>query len=190
MGYGLFVVEVELFEIGLGGSSMRLSVFSLVLALFGDALECLDRLRGNGVIADEFVDVTRISAQVSPSEDLFAAFPALNAEMKGLVKKEGLFVTFCSKGGYLGVFTLLVGQQLGLAFFINTLNDQLVLKILASSSDAGGGVFEDEFGISLGGEWSNEIKLALRQFYHGFLIVAAKKELANCEFDVRDTLVG
>jgi len=53
------------------------------------------------------------------------------------------------------------------------------LEILAGSSDAGSGILEDELRVALGRQRSNEIQLALGEFYHRLLAVIAKKELAH-----------
>ena len=61
MWYGLFVVEIELFEVGFASGGVRLSIFPLVLALLRDALKGLDGGGRNGAIANELVEITSVT---------------------------------------------------------------------------------------------------------------------------------
>lgn len=43
------------------------------------------------------------------------------------------------------------------------------MEVLVGAADADGGVFEDEFGVALGREGSDEVELALGEFDQAFL---------------------
>ena len=96
-----------------------------------------------------------------------------------LTQEKSLFVALTGEGVNLGVVSFLLCQQLGLALLKDSLDDKLVLELLVGATDAYGGVLEDELGVALGGEGSDEVQLALGQFDHGLLAVAAKEKFAN-----------
>ena len=128
---------------------MRLAVLALVLAVLSNLEEVLD---GFGwALADEFVEVARIAAKVLPSQNLLTTLSVFNAQVQCLVKQEGLLVTFASKSVDLGVLSFLLGEQLGLTFLEDSLDNELVLEVLVGAADADGGVFEDELRVALGG---------------------------------------
>jgi formamidopyrimidine-DNA glycosylase len=83
----MLLLEDELLKILVGSSRVWFSVLALVLALLGNDEKLLDLVDGDGVVTDEFVQVTVITAQVLPSKNLVAAFPDLNAEMEGFVEE-------------------------------------------------------------------------------------------------------
>jgi hypothetical protein len=176
------LVELELLKVLFRGCGMRFPVFTLVLALSRDALELFNlRWRGVGV-ADEFVDVASVTAQIPPSQDPLAAFPILDAKVEGLVEQECFLVTFPSEDirVRLSVFTLLFGKQLGLSLFVNSLNDELVLKVLRSSPDSGRCVLKDELGVAFRRKWSDEVQLPLWELSHRLLVAGAEEELPDC----------
>lgn len=128
---------------------MRLAVLALVLAVLSNLEEVLD---GFGwALADEFVEIARIAAKVLPSQNLLTTLSVFDAQVQCLVKQERLLVTFASKSINLGVLSFLFGEQLGLAFLEDSLNNELVLEVLVGAADADGGVFEDELGVAFRG---------------------------------------
>lgn len=104
--YGLLVVEIKLLEISFGGCRVNLSIFTLVLALFRNALEGLDRDGRSRRVANEFVNVACVSTQVSPRNHLLRTDSALNTEMESFVEEESLLVSFGGKRINLSVFVL------------------------------------------------------------------------------------
>jgi hypothetical protein len=54
-----------------------------------------------------------------------------------------------------------------LAFFERALDDELVLEFLIRFADARDGVFEDELGVALWGERTDEVELALGELDEG-----------------------
>lgn len=105
----MLLLEDELLKILVGSSRVWFPVLALVLALLGNDEKLLDLIDGDGVVADEFVKVTVITAQVFPGKNLVAAFPDLNAEMEGLVEEKGLLVAFRGKSVDLGVLPFFFG---------------------------------------------------------------------------------
>jgi hypothetical protein len=59
------------------------------------------------------------------------------------------------------------------------LNYKLVLEVLARSTNSCGGVFEDEFRVTFGGERSDEVELTLWQLDQRFFGGIAEDQLAN-----------
>ncbi len=175
------LVKFELLEVLVGGGGVRLAVLALVLALPGDALELIDLRRGNARLADKLVNVARVPAQVAPGKDPLDPLPVLDTKVQGLVEQERLFVALPREDVRvrLSAFALLVGKQLGLALFVDSLHNELVLEVLGGAPDSGGCVLEDELGVSLGRKWPDEVELALGQVDHGLLVAGAKEELAD-----------
>lgn len=54
------------------------------------------------------------------------------------------------------------------------------MEILRSSSDAGSGVLEDEFGVAFRRERANQVELSLGELDERFLVARSKDEFANC----------
>lgn len=130
---------------------MRLAVLALVLALLCDAEELLDGVEVNGGVADKLEEVARVTAEVFPGQDLVTRLPGLDTEVQGLVEEECLLVALRSKGVDLSVLAFFLGQKFGLALLKDALDDELVLKVLVGTTDADGGVLEDELRVALGG---------------------------------------
>ena len=86
--------------------------------------------------------------------------------MQGLIEKEDFFVLVQTITGTLSV--VVVGQLL-FTLFKSSLDDQLILELLACASDGGCCVLEDEFRITLGRKGADQIQLALGYFDDGLL---------------------
>ena len=176
---GWFVVELKLSQIVFGGSRVRLAILALVLALLGNSVKLLDVRGRDAGVANKFVYVAVVSAKVTPSNNLLRALANLYSQMKGFVEQESLLVTFGGKGVDLSVFSFFFCEQLCLPFFVDSLNDELILEVLSGAADLSGGVLEDELRVALGGEGSDEVELALRQVGQGFLVASSENEFAN-----------
>lgn len=88
---------------------MRPAVLALVLAVLSNFEELLDRLGGDRVVADEFVEVAGISAQVLPGKNLLAGLSVFDTQVQGLIEKESLLVALGSKSVNLGVLAFFLG---------------------------------------------------------------------------------
>jgi hypothetical protein len=77
----LFFLKCEFGKVLLSSCLMVLSVFSLVLAVDRGDLKSLYLCLINGILANEFVNVSWITAQISPGKNLFSALSDFGSEV-------------------------------------------------------------------------------------------------------------
>lgn len=146
------MVELELPEVFLRRSGVRLAVFALVLAVLGDSFKLLDLAWLYRGVANELVDVSYVPAQIAPSKHPLAAVSVLDSKVQCLVEQEGLLVALRSEdiGIDLVVLAVFFGEKLCLTLLVNTLHNKLVLEVLGGLANASGSVLEDELGVAFG----------------------------------------
>ena len=108
--------------------------------------------------------VARTSAEILSREDFLAVIPDLRPEMQTLVQKECLLVLICVQGISSFVFAFFLSQELSFTLFMSSLDDKLVLKILACASGAGSSVFVDEFGSPFRRQRADNVELYFRSW--------------------------
>lgn len=160
----------------MGGGLGAAPVFPFVLTLESGDFKGGDFVGGDRRIANEFEKITQIATQVSPGQNLGTAVAYFGAEVQGLIKEEDFLVLI---GTVTATLFVVVLSKLLLTFLVGPLDYQLVLKFLAGATDRGGGVLEDELGVTLGRQRANEIELTLGDFDDGFLGSIPKEKFAH-----------
>ena len=156
-------------------------VLSLVLALGRNNLEIGNSGRLNGGIADKLKEVTRITAQISPSKDNLASVTLIDAEADALIEQEGLLVLIGVGATSSALLVLVFSLEIFLALLVDTLDDELILKLLAGAADGAVCVGEDELAVAFGRVGADEVELALGDFDDGFLGGGVAEEVfASC----------
>jgi hypothetical protein len=145
---GILVVEAELAQFLIGSEVARLAVLALVLALGGYKSKGRGGFGGCWRVTDKFEQVAVVTTEIEPTEDNFAVFFDVNTEVQILVKQESFFVLVRGYTVKSIVLWAVFSYEFCFAFFVYTLDDELVLEFLAGASDRGSSVFEDEFRVA------------------------------------------